>query len=111
MSLAVTQTQTKGQFRLSRRGRQIRTAVVLALLITGGNAVAQFNSAQASGTSTITQVHFKYATVRSGESLWQLAERYAPNQDPRDFIADVVSLNQLKSSEVTPGQRIALPNK
>ena len=54
---------------------------------------------------------FHYVTVQSGDSLWSVAERIAPNADPRDVIADVVSLNGLESAVVSPGQQLAVPTK
>jgi hypothetical protein len=45
----------------------------------------------------------------SGKSLWSIAEIYAPNQDPQDFIAKVISLNNLSDSVVPAGMRLALP--
>ncbi|MFM1951192.1 MAG: hypothetical protein RL418_879 [Actinomycetota bacterium] len=50
-----------------------------------------------------------YVTVQSGDSLWSLADEYAAGMDPRDWIAEVVLANALQSSELTPGQQIALP--
>jgi hypothetical protein len=44
-----------------------------------------------------------------GDSLWSVAEEYAPNRDPRDFIAEVVALNNMTDSVVDAGMRIALP--
>jgi hypothetical protein len=49
-------------------------------------------------------------TINAGESLWQVAERIAPASDPRDVVADIVSLNQLTSSSVEAGQRVAIPS-
>lgn len=107
MSVVAIQPRTSSHSnrQLSRRGKQVRTAILLALVITGANAF--ISNAQAANHSA--NVTYQYVTVHSGETLWQLAEKYAPNTDPRDFIADVVSLNQLKTSVVNPGQRIALP--
>jgi LysM repeat protein len=107
MSVVAIQHRTSSNFKLSRRGKQARTAILLALIITGANAFVS----TANATDTSANVSYQFITVYSGETLWQIAERYAPNTDPRDFIAEVVSLNQLKSSVVEPGQRIALPNK
>jgi predicted Zn-dependent protease len=55
------------------------------------------------------KTNFTYVTIHSGESLWQLAAKVAPNEDRRDWIAKVVDLNALTSADVAPGQRIALP--
>lgn len=96
------------KYRLSRRGRQLRTALLIALLATASSTVLQFQPAKA--TSSSSHAEFKYVSVRAGETLWQIAERYAPQSDPREFIQAVVSLNQLPSASVDAGQRIALPS-
>ncbi|GAB3124526.1 LysM peptidoglycan-binding domain-containing protein [Glaciibacter psychrotolerans] len=97
------------RLRLTRRGRLVFStlaaaplvAVVLAAALNGGAALAS-----GAGTKTHT---FSYVTITAGQSLWQLAERLAPHDDPRDVIAEIVALNQLDSADVVPGQRLALP--
>jgi tellurium resistance protein TerD len=51
----------------------------------------------------------EYVTIQPGQSLWQLAVSLAPASDPRDVIAEIVSLNQLSTDSVQAGQRLALP--
>jgi hypothetical protein len=72
----------------------------------------QVQSAQAVGTETapVSTVEFEYVTIMPGDSLWGIAEQYAPEVDPRDFIADIVALNNLSDSVVDTGMRLALPN-
>jgi hypothetical protein len=41
--------------------------------------------------------------------LWGIAELYAPERDPRDFIEDIMALNNLSDSVVDAGMRLALP--
>jgi hypothetical protein len=48
-------------------------------------------------------------TVDGGETLWQVASEIDPDADPRDVIADLVSLNNLPSAEVSAGQSLAVP--
>jgi len=95
---------------ITRRGRLVLTtsvvlavlATVLGFVLTGGGAVA---------TSTPGNVHFQHVTVAAGETMWQVAESVAPDADPRDVIADVQQLNNLDSSELLPGQSLAIPLK
>jgi LysM repeat protein len=54
-------------------------------------------------------VEFEYVTIMSGDSLWGIAEQHAPERDPRDFIADIMTLNNLSDSVVDAGMRLALP--
>jgi hypothetical protein len=94
---------------LTRRGRRVISFLIALPLAIGalfaavaaGDAAA--TDAPVSNTSTLTWI-----TVESGETLWSLAEELAPTKDPRDVIAEIVSLNQLHS-ELQPGQHIALP--
>jgi len=51
----------------------------------------------------------EFVTVQSGDSLWGLAGKYAPSEDPRDWIARVVTINAMETVELTPGQQVALP--
>ena len=96
---------------LSRKARLLRTALLLAVLITGVNLFVQYTSgAQATDQSVNTASQIKYVSVRSGDTLWSLAQTYAPKTDPREWINQVVSLNNLSSIDLVAGQRIALPN-
>ncbi|BDZ50176.1 hypothetical protein GCM10025867_24170 [Frondihabitans sucicola] len=95
---------------ITRRGRVVLTAAVvvavlatvLGFVLSGGGAVA---------TSTSGHVQFQHVTVSAGETLWGVAEDVAPNADPRDVIADIQQLNNLGSTEVMPGQSLAIPTK
>lgn len=97
---------------LSRPAKLFRTAILLALLITAVSQVAQWQSAQATshgisvGAATASTT---YVSVHAGQTLWSLAVEYAPNTDPRDWIDQVQTMNQLATPDVQPGQRIAIP--
>jgi len=98
------------RLRLTRRGRAVVTAL-LSLPLIAGALVFALNGGGAIASGQQTHVSFTYATVQSGQSLWSIAEKVAPSADPRDVIAAIVSLNQLHSAVVTPGQRIAIPSE
>jgi hypothetical protein len=73
----------------------------------------QIESAQATSAPLTSQdaVKFEYITVMSGDNLWGIAQQYAPDRDPREFIAEIVALNNMSDSVVDAGMRIALPIK
>lgn len=97
--------------RLTRRGRFVVTALVAIPLVIGAAAFAiNGGGAIASGEAT-QSTSFSHVTVSSGQSLWQIAERIAPSSDPRDVVAAIIDLNQLPSSLVMPGQRLAIPTQ
>jgi LysM repeat protein len=101
-------TNVPTHLRITRRGRLVLTlavvvaalALIAGFLLTGGSAVA---------TSSAGNVHFDHVTVAAGETLWQVAEGVAPGSDPRDVISDIVKLNDLSSTQVMPGQSLAIP--
>ncbi|GAB3617960.1 hypothetical protein GCM10027416_25170 [Okibacterium endophyticum] len=75
-------------------------------------AVAAYLGLNADGavaTSTASSASFEYVTIEAGQSLWQVAVRIAPQADPRDVINEILDLNRLSSSNVVPGQQIAIP--
>jgi LysM repeat protein len=105
-----SEARPSGRIHLTRRGRAVFTTLAAAPLIAfaawfglgGGSAIA---------SSTPSSSSFDYVTVEHGDSLWSIAGTVAPDADPRDVIADVMALNQLETSTVVPGQRIALPDR
>ena len=44
-----------------------------------------------------------------GDTLWSIAGNIAPGADTQQVIADIVSLNQLETATVQPGQRLSIP--
>lgn len=95
--------QALGQYRLTDPRRLIRALVILGLAL--GLSVVGISGSVATGENP---AELSYLTVGQGDSLWSLAKEHATG-DPRDWIAQVVMLNALSSSELTPGQQIALP--
>jgi hypothetical protein len=95
---------------ITRRGRlAVFVAVAVAVLATVLAVVLSGGGAVASGTAG--DVHFQHVTVAAGENLWQVAEDVAPTADPRDVIADIQQLNNLETTQVLPGQSLAIPLK
>ncbi|WP_165066938.1 LysM peptidoglycan-binding domain-containing protein [Marisediminicola senii] len=93
---------------ITKRGRRaVLVAIALPLIVGASMLTANMGSATAS--IQVSNSSFEYVQVKSGQSLWQLAESIAPEADPRDVVADVVHLNGLASADVHPGQRLALP--
>jgi predicted Zn-dependent protease len=91
-------------YRLTNPRRLFRGIAILALAVS-----FSFASISGSVAGNESPGELVYVTVQPGDSLWSLAEQHAGSQDPRDWIADVVLMNALVSSELEPGQQIALP--
>jgi hypothetical protein len=96
------------RLRITRRGRAVLT-LLIAIPLAIGAAVTGVGAIGAAAGSHSSSATYQYVTVESGESLWQVAEQVAPNADPREVIADILSLNNLSSGDVQAGQRLAIP--
>jgi hypothetical protein len=90
---------------LTRRGRLALVLTVMALMVTAGVVWGQGSSRADSGA----RVAPRTVTVAPGDSLWSVAHRLAPQQDPRLVIAKIESLNDLPSAAVVAGQQLVVP--
>lgn len=100
----------KTRLRLTPRGRVVFTALFALPLVIGALMFA-LNGGGAAASGEQTHVSFQHVTVQPGDSLWSVAQRVAPNDDPRDVIANIVSLNGLSTAVVSPGQQLAIPTQ
>ena len=82
-------------------------AIILTIAL--GCTIA-FASGSADASSSSAEVEFTYITVSSGETLWGLAAKHADGASQREWIANLVDLNNLTTNDIQPGQRLALPN-
>ncbi|WP_345752840.1 LysM peptidoglycan-binding domain-containing protein [Microbacterium rhizophilus] len=106
----VSGARTATRLRLTRRGRRVLAAIAAApvaaglalAIVSGGGALASRDAGAPAGT-------FDSVTVMPGESLWSIAEEVAPAADPRDVVDAIIALNQLPSSAVAAGERLAIP--
>jgi LysM repeat protein len=97
-----------GPLRLTSRGRlvvAIAVALLVAVVMLVATATAQATSSPPSrGSQGLAQV-----VVGPGESLWSVAERADPDQDPRVIIPQIMDLNALTGDVVYAGQRLWVP--
>lgn len=99
---------TTAPVRLTRRGRLALVLMLAALLLTAfslGSQATQASDVAAQGA--VSQL--EQTTVQPGESLWSVAQRIAPANDPREVVAQIRRLNGLTSSELQVGQHLLLP--
>ena len=89
------------------RRRRMVVALFLATSVMLGASLFSGMSAQATNETSVAQ--FDYVTVTAGTTLWGLAQTYAGDQEPREWIAELVNLNALEDATLQPGQQLALP--
>ena len=99
-----TRTQST---RITRRGRLLLTMALVGLLL------AAFSLGRADAPQAATEVAAPPAvvqtTVQPGDSLWTVAQRVAPEADPREVVQQLRSLNDLSGSGLQVGQQLLLP--
>lgn len=86
-----------------------RSAVIVAIAATSVFGFVSTAAANNPGAASSSAADFEYITIESGQTLWDLAEQVAPDANPQEWMQDVVNLNGLTSTDLKPGQRIALP--
>ncbi len=76
--------------------------LVLIGIAAGAKAVADPPSPAGPRTAVV---------VEPGDTLWNIAERHAPDADRRSVIAEIRRLNGLDNSTVEVGQELLLPRR
>ncbi len=47
--------------------------------------------------------------VRSGDTLWSIAERVAPGRDPRPLVDAISQANRVDAGALVPGRTLVIP--
>jgi hypothetical protein len=92
--------------RLTRRGR-LTVVAVLALLLFAAFSLGRVGAE--GSTEVVPAAQVETTTVMPGETLWGVAKRIAPGQDPRPVIEQIRSLNGLPDAGLRAGQQLLLP--
>ncbi len=96
-----------GGLRLTRRGRLVGAAAILLIavltLVGVASRVGTLTESTPVPASAPAQV-----VVAPGETLWSIAERVAPQRDPRTVVTQIRKLNGLGSRDVHAGQTLLL---
>jgi LysM repeat protein len=93
----------RGGVRLTRRGRVV--LIVLSLLLAAVATVLAAPASQAADPAGAPPS----IVVRSGDTLWSIATRYVPSDDPFAAIDEIRQLNGLSGYTIKAGQRLTLP--
>jgi hypothetical protein len=111
--MTATQTRTAfaplaatGRLRLTRRGRGLVVVVAMLLLFV---AVSTGRNGSQAATVSETGPTLQQTTVQPGDTLWSVAQRIAPDNDPREVMAQIRRINDLHTSSLQAGQQLLLP--
>jgi LysM domain len=100
--------QEHAPLRLTDRGRRLVAglSIAIGLVIAAGTAVTV---ELGDGDRGLRLAGSSIVVVQSGDTLWSLAERVAPEEDPRAVVDAIVELNGLDSVDLAPGMELQLP--
>jgi LysM repeat protein len=93
--------------RLTQRGRVVLG--FLALLLAGLGVLAAAPASQAAGAGATGPA--PSVVVRPGDTLWSIATRAAPHDDPFRTIEEIRQINGLSGYTVPAGLRLTLPRR
>lgn len=87
------------QLALGRWGRAVCVVALVAAGVLVGVAMLR-----STGATVVTEV-----TVQPGDTLWSIAQRVAPDLDPRSESEQIRQLNDLDGDAITPGIVLEVP--
>lgn len=95
--------------RLTQRGRIV--VAILGVLVVAGLFVAAASAAQATSGSTSRPATggAERVVVRPGDTLWSIAKSADPGADTRTVVQEMLQLNRIPGSSITPGQSLLVP--
>ena len=96
---------TAAPLRLTRRG----VAVLAAAVALAGVALVWL-AVRSAPPAVASRPAPAVVTVRSGDTLWSIATRVAPQADPRAEVAALQQANHLTGVALAPGQRLHIPH-
>jgi LysM repeat protein len=92
--------------RLTRRGKLVaRVVLIVAAVI----VVVGIAASTRASVDTPPSGPYPVVVVESGDTLWSIAEQYAPGIDQREAVAEIRRMNHLDSNVVEVGQQLVLP--
>jgi Tfp pilus assembly protein FimV len=84
-----------------RRATLAAVALGLSVLVSGPARAALGPDASPIGRRYV---------VRSGDTLWAIAQRQDPASDPRPVVDEIQRSNHLSNGSIVPGQRLWIPS-
>jgi len=93
--------------RVTRRGRLI-LVLSMAVLLLAAFSLGRTRSDAAQQTTPRSPL--AQTTVHAGDTLWSVAKRIAPRNDPRDVVEQIREVNHLGTAQLKAGQQLLLPH-
>jgi len=91
------------------RVRRRRVAVTLVVASIGASWAVPAVKALDAGSQPERVSSTSYV-VRRGDTLWSIAERLSPGEDPRPVVDALAAVNGLDPGSLVPGQTLVVPS-
>lgn len=99
-----------------RRARQLFHRILLTLFLIAFFAISSCAIyTKATTAKEAESIYYKYYTqieIGHGDSLWKIAGKYmknGPYESRKDYMDEVVEINQLSSTTIIKGQHLIVP--
>lgn len=89
--------------------RRVLVAALLAVMV--GPWVGPLRDAVSGAAAGPVPVSRGTYLVRPGDTLWTIAERLAPGEDPRPLVRAIVQVNDLDAGALEAGVTITIPSR
>ena len=90
------------------RVRRRHLVVILSVALIAGAWAGPAARALGGGREPIPTARTSYL-VRDGDTLWSIAERLAPGDDPRPLVDAIAIANGVDASALVPGSTLVIP--
>ena len=90
------------------RVRRRRLAILATVSVVGGLWAGPVAHAL-DGSAEPVPVASRSYVVRSGDTLWAIADRLAPGRDPRPVVDAIAAANGVTAGDLVPGQTLIVP--
>ena len=94
-----------GRMRLTRRGRALARTLAIVLVVALALLVAPGLARGDGPDRPAPQVTY---VVQPGDTLWSIARRVAPGQDPRPVVDGLIQVNDVRGG-LKAGQELTIP--
>ena len=82
----------------------LTVVILMAISLTG--TIFGINDAE-----SLTKPVYSEIMIQSGDTLWNLAEEFGPDdQDIREIVYEICKLNDISADSIYPGQTILIPS-
>ncbi|MBR0481440.1 MAG: LysM peptidoglycan-binding domain-containing protein [Firmicutes bacterium] len=95
-------------YRIANKARFICFVLTVCLIL----CFAVMGIVNTSAAKEKRDLRFTEVTVTEGDTLWALAKEYgSKDKDIREVIYDICTVNDIKASDLKPGQTVLIPGE